>query len=142
MESEKYTFSKKERLCSRIKIGNVYASRHKLLVFPYSVHWYLEQEGELPSPAQVLIATTKRKFKHAVDRNKVKRLTRECYRLRKPQLYQFLRERNLSLVLSVNYIHNEILTFQQLSEKFDKLIPSLMNQIEEHLESSSNSSQE
>ena len=52
------------------------------MVFPYSIHWQVCPIGTLPEgvPAQVLIATSKRKFHHAVDRNRVKRQLREAYR--------------------------------------------------------------
>lgn len=101
------------------------------MVFPYSVSWMLlPHDQKVPAPAQVLITTSKRKFHHAVDRNRVKRLTRECYRLRKPQFYDFLQERQLSIALSFNYIHNEIMDYETLSHKFDKLIAQLESAIQ------------
>lgn len=105
------------------------------MVFPYSVHWMLCLQEALPQnvPAQVLIATSKKKFHHAVDRNRVKRLTRECYRQHKPELYQFLQSNNASIVLSVNYIHNAILDYDTLYRKFDKLTANLLQDIARQL---------
>jgi ribonuclease P protein component len=77
----------------------------------------------------VLIATSKKKFHHAVDRNRVKRLTRECYRLHKPQLYEYLNENGLLLVLAINYVHNEIFDYATLMHKFDKLTTTLIDEI-------------
>ena len=118
-----YTFCKQERLCSQKRIDALFQSGHRIMVFPYSIHWQVCPNGTLPEgvPAQVLIATSKRKFHHAVDRNRVKRLTRECYRLHKPALYQFLTTQNINLVLSINYIHTSILDFPTLNHKFDKI---------------------
>ena len=131
-----YTFCKQERLCSQKRIDALFQSGHRIMVFPYSIHWQVCPNGTLPEgvPAQVLIATSKRKFHHAVDRNRVKRLTRECYRLHKPALYQFLTTQNINLILSINYIHTFILDFHTLNHKFDKITDALIEKIG-HLQS-------
>ena len=85
------------------------------------------------TPAQVLIATSKKKFHHAVDRNRVKRLTRECYRLHKPTLYQYLDSHDTTIVLALNYIHNEILSYQTLNHKFDRLTSMLIEAVNKQL---------
>lgn len=76
-----------------------------------------------------MIVAPKRKFHHAVDRNRVRRLTRECYRLRKHTLYQFLEEQGISIVFSMVYIHNEIMSYEQLEHKMDKLLAALEKEI-------------
>ena len=42
------------------------------------------------APVQILISVPKKHFKHAVDRNRVKRQVREAYRLNKAILYDAL----------------------------------------------------
>ncbi len=87
----------------------------------------------LSHPAtQVMIVAPKRKFHHAVDRNRVRRLTRECYRLRKHALYDFLQQHGLTLVFSMVYIHNEIMSYDQLGHKMDKLLAALQKDILAH----------
>lgn len=76
-----------------------------------------------------MIVAPKRKFKHAVDRNHVRRLTRECFRLRKDTLYNFLQEHGISIIFSMVYIHNEIMTYEHLGHKMDKLLTLLENDI-------------
>ena len=125
-----FTFKKEERLCSRRLIDQLYEEGHRLMAFPFSVQW-MKVEG----PCQVMIVAPKRKFHHAVDRNRVRRLTRECYRLRKPAFYQFLEEQGVSIVFSMVYIHNEILTYEQLGHKMDKLFTALQNDIQKTLQS-------
>lgn len=125
-----FGFSKNERLCSRTLIERLYADGHRLMAFPYSIHW---QQQSLDVPCQVLITTSKRKFKHAVDRNRVKRLTRECYRLRKPAFYDFLTVHGISITLSLNYIHTDIFEYTHLEPKFDKLMDILQHDIEQSL---------
>lgn len=101
------------------------------MAFPYSVRWMTCPKGTLPAGvrAQVLIGTSKKKFHHAVDRNRVKRLTRECYRLHKPQLLDALEASDKEIVLAINYIHNEILDFNVLQHKMDKLTAALISNL-------------
>ena len=119
-----FTFKKEERLCSRRLIDQLYSEGHRLMAFPFSVQWML-----VDAPCQVMIVAPKRKFHHAVDRNHVRRLTRECYRLRKPAFYEFLHAHGVSIVFSMVYIHNEMMTYEQLGKKMDKLIVALENDI-------------
>lgn len=132
-----YTLGKEERLCSKKLIDSLFLSGHRFMAFPYSIHWMLCPQGSLPPgiPAQVLIATSKKKFHHAVDRNRVKRLTRECYRIHKPQLYTLLDSHNATLVIALNYIHNEIFDYHTLNHKFDKLTLTLIQHITSQLDS-------
>lgn len=119
-----FTFKKEERLCSRQLIDRLYNEGRRLMAFPYSVQWM-----KVDGPCQVMIVAPKRKFHHAVDRNRVRRLTRECYRLRKHILYQFLEEHGISIVFSMIYIHNEIMPYEQLGHKMDKLLAALEKEI-------------
>ena len=125
------TFGKQERLCSEKLMDDLFRTGHRMMVFPFSIHWKLCPKEMLPAnvPAQVLIATSKKKFHHAIDRNHVKRLTRECYRLHKPELYELLEERQVGLLLAVNYVHNDFLDFWVLYHKFDKITSALLHGI-------------
>ena len=122
------TFSKDERLCSRKLIDRLYADGNRLMAFPYSVQWRAEGDT-LNAPCQVLIVAPKRKFHHAVDRNHIRRLTRECWRHLKPSLLTFLDEHNLHITISLVYIHTEIMSYDQLLHKMEKLITSLQEDI-------------
>ena len=122
------TFSKDERLCSRKLIDRLYADGHRLMAFPYSVQWRVETDN-LAVPCQVLIVAPKRRFHHAVDRNHLRRLTRECWRHLKPPFLAFLQEHNIRITLSLVYIHNETMPYEQLFHKMEKLVESLQEDI-------------
>ncbi len=139
-----YTFHKCERLCSRRLIDRLYAEGRRLMAYPYSIQWLAIDNADRapsenrtshptppsphpapPPPCQVMIVAPKRRFRHAVDRNRVKRLTRECYRMRKHLLYDLLAQNGLRIALALVYVGNEIMTYQQLERKMDKLVEAL-----------------
>lgn len=128
-----YTFCKQERLCSQRLIDELFNSGHRIMVYPFSVHWMACPNEAIPFQAQVLIATSKRKFRHAVDRNHVKRLIRECYRMHKPELYTMLESRGVKMVLAVNYIHNSIFDYASLMHKFDKVMLRLQQELDQSI---------
>ena len=105
----------------------LHAEGHRLRVFPYSVQWLAVPSTEVP--CQVLIVVPKHRLHHAVDRNRMKRLTRECYRRRKEPLFQLLQDRGIHIVLSLVYIHDELMTYEQLCPRFDKLMAALQNEL-------------
>lgn len=122
-----FTFSKEERLCSRRLIDRLYADGRRTMAFPYSLQW--RKEPALDVPCQVLIVAPKRRFHNAVDRNRVKRLTRECYRHLKPQFFAALQERDLRITLALVYVHNEILGYGKILQKMEKALSQLIQEI-------------
>lgn len=125
------TFGKEERLCSQKLIDRLHAEGHRLMAFPYSVKW-IAVEG--PQECQVMIVAPKRRFRHAVDRNQVRRLTRECWRQRKDALYTFLQQRNMHIAISLVYVANDIMPYDALCHKADKLVEALQKDILKSLE--------
>lgn len=120
-------FPKAEHLCSRRLIERLHAEGQRIKAFPYSVQWISEPRLEVP--CQVLIVVPKRRLHHAVDRNRIKRLTRECYRLHKEPLLTLLKEKGEKITLSFVYVHNELMTFAQLSHRIDKALETLQKEL-------------
>jgi ribonuclease P protein component len=124
-----HTFKKNERLCNKKTISILYTSGKRMLTFPLSIHWLILPPDKQPSPLQVLIVAPKKKLHHAVDRNRTKRLIRECYRTRKHQLAQILEQQGQAMALSINYIHTTPPDFDHLQHTFDKLFASLTKEL-------------
>lgn len=81
-----YTLSKSERLCSQILMGELLASGLSFIKYPFRIVYKISsQTGDYP--ARIAISVSKKKFKRAVKRNRVKRLVRENFRLHKEILY-------------------------------------------------------
>lgn len=86
MEKDDFGFPRSERLRSNKVIGRLFNRNLKecftVPVYPYRAVVYREPGTPAGFP-EVLISVPKRNFKKAVLRNRIKRLTREAYRLQK-----------------------------------------------------------
>ena len=82
----KYTFPKEEHLCRQKLIDELFSKQSSSFgVYPLRIVW-IKATAPTAAPPQVLISVSKRTFKRAVDRNRLKRLIREAYRLNKYRL--------------------------------------------------------
>lgn len=88
-----YTFSKPEHLCLTNEIEALFgAGSSSLSMFPLrATYRTLPYEGHGPR-VKVLLSVSKRRLRHAVDRNRAKRQLREAYRLQKQLLWNRLPE--------------------------------------------------
>lgn len=86
-----FSFHKAERLCSRRLIEALFSGGNKSMsAFPLRVLFMpLPAEAGQPS-VSVLVSVSKRRFKRAVRRNRVKRQIREAYRKNKRILVEAL----------------------------------------------------
>ena len=85
--SMQQTFKKQEKLKKSKLIEKLFAQGKSLTIFPIKLI-YLEIEHESPYKIQAGVTVSKRNFKNAVDRNKIKRLLREVYRKNKYVIYE------------------------------------------------------
>lgn len=87
------TLRKSERLDKKKVIEKMFAGGSRSFsVFPLRVV-YLPVE-ELEAPVSILVSVSKRRFKRAVKRNRVKRQIREAYRMNKHGLLAVLTEKS------------------------------------------------
>lgn len=121
----RFTLSKNERLKSKKLIERLFSEGKSVHEFPLQIK-YLPIETANPHSLQVAFSVPKRNFKKAVDRNRIKRQMRECYRLEKPSL---LFEVQNSYVLMILYLGKTEPKYQELSTVMNALLSKWIQSI-------------
>ena len=129
-QTVRLTFSKKNRLCSTRLIEQLYASPSVSdYLFPFKVSCCYTTLPE-KIPLQVLISVSSRRFKHAHDRNRIKRQTREIIRHLLPLLHSKLEKRQLQASLLITFVAKEHMSYSFMFEKLQTLLIRLFEQHE------------
>lgn len=129
-----FTLSKQERLKSRKRIEQLFREGRSFSVFPYRVLYSIAPGtgGGLAASLQAGVSVSSRNFKKAVHRNRIKRLTREAYRLQKPALQQKLMATGHQLMLFLIYTGREMPDFLLAKEKVQVILKNLIQRIDEN----------
>lgn len=107
---------KPERLDKKKIIEKMFAGgARSFTIFPLRVV-YLPAE-EVEAHAAILVSVSKRRFKRAVKRNRVKRQIREAYRLHKHPLLETLAARQQRLAIAFIYLSDELTESSILQER-------------------------
>jgi ribonuclease P protein component len=105
------TLNANERLKSK-KLTDILFSEGKSVTVNGFTLVYLFKALPAPYPVQAGFSVPKRHFKHAVDRNRIKRLMREAWRHIKHPFYLKLAEKNLQLACMWVYKGKEVPDFE------------------------------
>lgn len=116
MAEHQFKFTKQERLCSETRITEIFQSGESFMSYPIRVV-FLASKTVDATLVKVLMSVPKKKLKHAVDRNRVKRLLRESYRLNKQLLWDLATEKGLSLEIAFIWIPSEVLDYAKVEKK-------------------------
>lgn len=118
----KFTFNKTEKLKSEKLIGKLFLEGKSVVAHPLRLV-YIETVFDEKVQAKVGVSVSKRHFKRAVDRNRIKRLMREAYRLQKATIFN---NSSSSYALMILYIGKDKPDFETLKQKttllFDKFL--------------------
>lgn len=99
-----YTFKKLEKLKSKKNIEQLFLEGSSVTAFPLRL-MYLQTSFKDGANIKIGVSVSKRNFKKAVDRNRIKRLMREAYRLNKNSYFNNITTQYALMIL---YIGSEI----------------------------------
>jgi ribonuclease P protein component len=121
--AKQFTLGKQERLKSRKLIEQLFKEGKSFAMAPFRVY-YLSVESAISS-LQFGVGVGTKNFKKAVDRNRVKRLTREAYRLQKITLQEKLQTKNIQLNLFFIYTAKELPEYKDVYKKMGSILKKL-----------------
>ncbi len=126
-------FPKREHICSTRLIDQLFGSGSQwMAAYPLRAVFHKTDRQQTSVPVQVLISVPKKHFKHAVDRNRVKRQVREGYRLNKKALETLVTEHlkpNSQLLIAFIWIDDKLHPSKEVHMK----VRSLMEHIAERV---------
>ncbi|MEM5539463.1 MULTISPECIES: ribonuclease P protein component [unclassified Olleya] len=115
------TYNKHEKLKSQKAIEKLFEQGKSVSAYPLRMV-YLKNDTTL----KVGVSASKRNFKKAVDRIRVKRLLREGYRLNKNLLID---NNNDHFTLMILYLSKEMPDFEVINQKMKTLLSKFNDQI-------------
>lgn len=110
-----HTLPKEERLCSRKVLEELFGGGHQSVsAFPIRAVYMSNEVGVV----RVMVSVSKRYFKRAVKRNRIKRQLREAYRLQK----ELLQPLTGSLDIAFLWTSDEQLPTEKVFQKMQTLL--------------------
>ena len=120
-----FKYSKKDKLKSQKVIETLFSEGESITVFPLRLV-YLKTDFEDESTLKTGVSVSKRNFKNAVDRNRIKRLLRETFRLNKSAYFNNICD---SYALMILYISKSGTDFESVDKKMKQLLEAFVKKV-------------
>uniref|UniRef100_UPI004028E66D ribonuclease P protein component n=1 Tax=Prevotella sp. TaxID=59823 RepID=UPI004028E66D len=121
--AERFTLSKEERICSKKLINELFTGNGRsMTAFPLRVVFMKRTIVDDQPRAAMLVSVPKRYFKHAVDRNRVKRQVREAFRRNKSIITQNLTDDHEAVAMAFVWLTNEKYPSSEVENRMVRLL--------------------
>ena len=123
------TLTKAERLRSRKLISLLFNEGSSIVATPILMQWLLAENSD-GSPLQFGVSVPKKKFKRAVDRNRLKRQMREAVRKNKLEVKNILLKKNKPCAMMFVFTGREKAEYKIIEEKIILILQRFISEIE------------
>ena len=121
------SFPKSERLNSKIKIDKLFGNGYSFVLEDFKVYFSVSEQ-KVPS-VSILISAPKKLEPKAVERNKIKRLIREAYRLNKTILTTKLVDRKVEVNIAFILLKSDFADYKSVEQKIKLILLRLTEEI-------------
>ena len=127
-----HSFKKAEHLKSRKSIELLFNEGESIFNYPVKAVWHCSKiDHTQKANVKAGFSVSTRKYKRAVDRNRIKRIMREAYRLNKAELHELVQNSNLQMQLMFIYVSDKKLAFAEIQDviiiTLDRLKTEILN---------------
>ena len=128
-DAQRFTFDHSERLKFRKQIEALFRNGEAFSVYPFRVvHNCTDPRADKDAPARAGFSVPKKKMRHAVQRNRIKRLLKEAWRHEKHRIYPLIpADRQLHLFFI--FVGKEIPDWPATQKAMSKIIPNLLSKL-------------
>ena len=130
------TFGKQEKLCAKRAIDRLFVggNSRSVVAFPIRLVYMPVEREQDESLLKVLVTVSKKHFKHAVDRNRTKRLLREAWRLHRNEILKLLRLKQTGgLDVALIWLDDKLWTAKDVGNRMSLLLKRLSDKLSEQL---------
>ena len=92
----------------------------------------MKVDESIDSPIKIGVSASSKKFKKAVDRNRIKRVLKENYRLNKQALHEYVANSNIQVAVFLMYIDKALPADTLLQRKMPIIIDKLIKALDEN----------
>lgn len=129
---KQFTLGKNERLKSRKQIELLFSEGKSFTINPFRVYFIVNGQWSMVNGLQFGVGVSAKNFKRAVDRNRIKRLTKEAWRLQKNELQEKLKTSRKQLNVFFIYTSKELPDFSLVKNKVAIALKKLLEKINEN----------
>ncbi len=122
------TFPKREHLKSEKELAELFSNGVAFIVYPMRIV-FMKVQPDRPVPVCAMFGAPKKHFRHAVDRNRMKRLMREAYRRQKHTLVSFVERQDYRLNMAVSIVSPNKFSYEELYSKMGKALDIIISKL-------------